>query len=295
MRRPVEAGAEDRPAAGLARKGKRVCRADRRVGNQCALDVQSVVAFTEQQVDHFDGALLAVGLELPIHEGDRAEADAAGEDRRLAEERISKDQVLGHLEALQRGRGHHAAEVLLAGVVEDVEHIDGLAFRRLRADGDERRVCLARQLDTILERAIRPGDAPFDRQRTTQLRHQMLRHREELHALTHQRHVVERIGVQLELLLHIPSGVGEQHDRRRAGDLNVVRAEQEARIHHDAGEVLVRDFERVILGGIGPADDGDLVIAGIHAASGDAEALAFQERVRQPAGAVGARQPIERQ
>ena len=54
-----------------------------------------------------------------------------------------------------------------------------------------------------------------------------------------------------------------------------------------AGDVLVRELERFVLGGVCAADNGDLVVAGIGAA-GNANALALEETIGEPACAVGA-------
>ena len=83
---------------------------DRLVGIERALDVDVVVAVAEQEVDHLDGALGAVGDELAVDELDRPEADAAGEDRRLAERlRVAAGEGRAEVEVLRRGRARTAS------------------------------------------------------------------------------------------------------------------------------------------------------------------------------------------
>ena len=57
----------------------------------------------------------------------------------------------GHAEAIQRRGGHRAAQVGLARIVEQVEHIDRAPFGRLRPDLDQRCIRFARQLEAVLQ------------------------------------------------------------------------------------------------------------------------------------------------
>ena len=177
------------------------------------MDLEVVVARAAEEVHHLDRALGAVGGELAIDECDAAETDAAGEDRWLAEslrvlgiQARAEIQILGHTEALQPGRGQRTTEVFLARVVEQVEHVDGPAFRRLRADLDQGGIFLARQLEPVVQRTVDAGRAALDRQRAAQLGQHMRRGREHLHACACQRNLVKRVGVQHNFLLHVPIG-----------------------------------------------------------------------------------------
>src|SRR5262245_60484227 len=121
----------------------------RHVGIERALHVERIVPAAEQQVEHFDRALDAIGVELAIDELNAAEADATREDRRLAERlRIAAGisraeiEIIGEPKSRQCRGGRNAVAILLAAVVENVEDVDLLRFRRLRADGKQRSVLL---------------------------------------------------------------------------------------------------------------------------------------------------------
>ena len=84
-----------------------------------ALDVERVVADAEQQVDDLDRALGAVRVELAVDELDGAVADAAREDRRLAEGlRVAARVGRAEVEVLRPGRGPDSVvDVIVPGAV----------------------------------------------------------------------------------------------------------------------------------------------------------------------------------
>ena len=88
----------------------------------------------QQEVDDLDRALAAVGLELAVDELIVPKLMPPGNMRRLAEvlrvarvELGPKSRSSAMPKPRQRGLRHRAAAVLLARVVEDVEHVDLLA------------------------------------------------------------------------------------------------------------------------------------------------------------------------
>ena len=158
---------------------------------------------------HLDRALPPpFGLRvLAVDDRDGAEADAAGEDLRLAEGltlrsavRGPEVEVLGHAETTQRGRGHRAPVVRDAAVTVDVEDVDLLRLRRLRRDREQRAILLARQLQPELQRAIGARHAALDGERPAQACEQVLRRREGLDALANDRLVVADVGLELDVL-----------------------------------------------------------------------------------------------
>ena len=111
---------------------------------ECAVNHQCVNAGTEQDVEHFDRAQggVAAVIAAAVHR-DGAEADPAREAGRFAESNAGKDQIGCHTEAVQVGGGQGAGAAGRARVVEHVEHIHLLGFRRLRADFEQRGILLA--------------------------------------------------------------------------------------------------------------------------------------------------------
>jgi hypothetical protein len=85
-------------------------------------------------------------------------------------------QRAGQAQAGQLGAGEQALLVFLARIVEDVEHVDGLAFRQLRRDLECRRVHFARQQHGVDERVHGTADSAFDLQRTLDVRQQVRLH-----------------------------------------------------------------------------------------------------------------------
>ena len=215
LRLPVE---RLRPGQVDLRLGRRCARVDQReldrageldrvVGVDRALDVEAVVADAEHQVDDLDRALGAVRGERAVDELDGAVADATGEDRRLAERlrvaaRVGRAEVevLRQAEARQSRRRHRAGAVLLRAVVEQVEDVDLLRLGRLRADLEQRAVGLAGQLEPELERTVGAGDATLDGERTLELPEAVRRDREDLGAVTCDRHVEVDVGDELDRL-----------------------------------------------------------------------------------------------
>ena len=294
-RRPVEAGTHDRRADAAVTRDRadevigqrdRVRRSHRGRRVQRALDVEPVVALAEEQVQDLDRALAAVGFELAVDEGERAEADAAGEGRRLAPalgDRAGEGEVLGHPEAAQRRLGHDAGAVLVAGVVVDVEDVDGAALGRLRTDRDQVRVRLARHVNPVLQRAVGARDAALDGERSAQPRQLVERGREDLDALPGDRQRVRRVRVQVDRLLRVPVRRGERRLRGGPADPDARRGEV-----RPAGQerALARELELVVLRLVDPADDRDLEVGarrGVALVRADPDALALEEALTQEA------------
>ncbi|MCY1502103.1 hypothetical protein D9M68_361950 [compost metagenome] len=297
---PIEARAHDRAAVVAVRRHREIIgdlNGGRRI--ERALDDETIIALAEHQIDDLDGALRRIGAELAVRtDADLAEADAAREEARFAEGRIAGDpeaeaQIIGHVEAGQRRLRHDAVDIFLAGVVEDVEDIDLLRFRRLGADGDQEVVRFTRQFQAVFQRTVSARRAAFNSQRSAQLREIMSRSREDLHAFARDGDVVVVIRLQDDRLLDIVVPRIERRDRRGAQHLDARKRAAD----RQQSSVLRSDLDRGILGVVLAANDRDLEVAdNVVGGVEDTDPLAFQEAIGEPAvrivGKAGDRHPI---
>ena len=261
---------------------------DRR--DERARDGERVVALAEEEVQHLDRRLVAIGREETGDriDRDRAVADAARVEAGLVERARTQAAVsaeverLRHVQAGDRGRGHLAHEVLVAAVGVDVQRVDHLPLGRLRRDLEGLGVRLTGQQDGVLDRAVGRGDAAFDGERAADAREQVLLLRERLEVAAAGLQVEERIGEQRHGLLRVPVG---RRERDRARDLHDVRARaggDRSGARQDRREPREVELARA---GDGVGDELDLVDAR-HAR--DLDELALDEAGVEPALAVGA-------
>ena len=211
---PIDSFLRDRAAiaAGIGRVGERAGGFDWPCWVECPFDDQTVIALAQHQVHDLNGRDALIGGKAALSEANAAEADAAGDDIRLAEDAgrcRSEVEIVRHAKAAQRRLGHHAGTVFLAAIVVNVEHVDLLAFGRLLADPEEEAVLLAREFQPVNQRSVGAGDATFNLQRSAQFREEMLRGWEDLGPLARNRRIEERIRLEADALLDEVIGVVE--------------------------------------------------------------------------------------
>ena len=280
-----------------------------RARHQRAVDIERIVALAEHDVEHLDRRATAVGGEDLLgriarergilDQADRAEADAAGVDARLAERRQpgsqkgTEVQARAHVQAGERGGSERALQVLVAAVVVDVERVDAHPFRRLRWHLERQRIRLARQQDGLGDGAIGAGRAAFDHQWPANAVEPVLDLREHAEVLVAGLHVVARVGDHVDGLRDVPVAsrvgqhggpLGERHRGCAARDeLGGIR-------HHavDAGRVADHQQVELLVAGHAVGDEVDLEGAGAEGVG--LEQLPFEEAVVEPAAAVQAGQ-----
>ena len=181
----------------------------------------------------------------------------------------------------------------MAAIVVDVEGVDAHRLRRLRGNGEERAVVLARQQDGLSERAVRARRAAFNHQWAADAVEAVLHFREHAQVLVTRLQVVARIGNHLDGLGREPVARGEGDHRRPLGDAHRGRSTgcELGLVRHrgvDAGWVGDHQEIELLVAGHAVGDEVDL--EGLQTEAVGAENLAFEEAAVQPARAVGARE-----
>ena len=155
----------------------------------------------------------------------------------------------------------------------------------MRGDREARAVLLAGQLDRAAERPVGASAAAFNAHRALDRREPVGGRRIGLRTLPDQRQCVAWVGLEHHCLLLVPAGLVERRDRAEANHRQGRGGEPPARRGALGGEL-----QGVVLGRVAATNDRDLEVDELAAVGRvvDPDALAFEEAVAQPRGAVAA-------
>ena len=132
---------------------------------ESARDRQRIVTRTHQQVEDFD--IRRIGAAGAAH---LSVCDTSGEVVAVAKRRLVKMQCARQVQSGQLRAGQRPLLVFQARIIEHVENINRLAFRRLRRDREDLGTQFRWQYHGVNERMHCAAQAAFDFQRPLDVR-----------------------------------------------------------------------------------------------------------------------------